>query len=187
MRISPLILVTLLVLSAFSTCKSSRNMTETFTGKDFPFDSVVAAWLGDSVCDAFHTPSWVYAYKMRPKRAETDTLIGGYAVDYVIGKLDESCYAPLLFFLKDTANYVLSDETVKTLFSPNIGFEFASPKYGKTYLLIAFNGSQLQVVSQGRTVLHKQFKNKYFLLRFAEKLLPGNEFIKRELYRNQQK
>lgn len=186
MRISPLVLVALLFLSAFSACKSSRGVTGTFTGKDFPFDSVVAAWLGDSVCDALHAPSFVYAYKMRPKRAETDTLVGGYAIDYVIGKLDESCYAPLQFFLKDTANYVLNDEVVKTPFSPNIGFEFASPKHGKTYLLIAFNGSQLQIVSQDRIVLHKQFRNKYFLLRFAEKLLPDNEFIQRELYRNRQ-
>lgn len=186
MRISPLLLVALLVFSAFSACKSSRNVTETFTGKDFPFDSVVASWLGDSVCDALCAPSFVYAYKMRPQRSETDTLVGGYAIDYVIGRLGESCYAPLLFFLKDTANYVLGDEVVKTLFSPNIGFEFASSKYGKTYLLIAFNGSQLQVVSQDRTVLHKQFRNKYFLLRFAEKLLPDNEFIQRELYRNRQ-
>lgn len=186
MRISPLVLVTLLVLSAFSACKSSRNMTETFTGKDFPFDSVVASWLGDSVCDALCAPSLVYAYKMRPQRAEADTLVGGYAVDYVIGRLDESCYAPLQFFLKDTANYVLGDEVVKTPFSPNIGFEFASPKHGKTYLLLAFNGNQLQIVNQGGTVLHKQFRNKYFLLRFAEKLLPDNEFIQRELYRNRQ-
>ena len=186
MRISPLVLVTLLFLSVFSACKSSRGVTETFTGKDFPFDSVVASWLGDSVCDALHAPSWVYAYKMRPKRAETDTLVGGYAIDYVIGRLDESCYAPLQFFLKDTANYILNDEVVKTSFSPNIGFEFASPKYGKTYLLIAFNGNQLQIMNQGKTVLHKQFKNEYFLLRFAEKLLPDNEFIQRELYRNRQ-
>ena len=76
---------------------------------------------------------------------------------------------------------------VKTSFSPNIGFEFASPKYGKTYLLIAFNGNQLQIMNQGKTALHKQFKNEYFLLRFAEKLLPDNEFIQRELYRNRQK
>ena len=42
-------------------------------------------------------------------------------------------------------------------------------------------------MNQGKTVLHKQFKNEYFLLRFAEKLLPDNEFIQRELYRNRQK
>ena len=155
MRISPFVLISWLFLSAFSACKSSRNVTETFTGKDFPFDSVVVAWLGDSVCDALQAPSWVYAYKMRPKRAETDTLVGGYAVDYVIGRLEESCYVPLQFFLKDTANYVLGDEVVKTPFSPNIGFEFASPKYGKTCLLIAFNGNQLQIVSQDRIVLLK--------------------------------
>lgn len=187
MRISPITLVFLSFLSGISSCTSGRNMTETFTGKDFPFDSVVASWLGDSICNAFHAPSVVYAYKMRPQRAETDTLAGGYAIDRVIGKLDESYYTPLLFFLKDTANYVLTDEMVKTPFSPNIGFEFASHKYGKVLLLLAFNGNQLKVISQGKTILHKTFKNEYFLLRFTERLVPDNAFIKKELARNQQK
>lgn len=162
-------------------------MTETFTGKDFLFDSIVKTWLGDSICEVLSSPIDVYAYKMRPKQSETDTLIADYAIDYVIGKLDKSCYAALQFFLKDTANYVLTDEQVKTPFSPNIGFEFINRKHEKVSLLLAFNGNQLKVIGQEQTILHKQFKNEYFLLRFAEKLLPQNEFIKRELYRNRQK
>lgn len=183
MKISPVIFIFLSIFSALSACKSSQDMAKTFKEQDFPFDSLITGWLGDSICEVFYEPSGVYAYKMRPTYAETDTLIGGYAVDYLIGRLDESCYAVLQFFLKDTANYVLTDESVKTPFSPNIGFEFIDRRHRKVSLLLGFNGNQLKIISQERTVLHKQFKNEYFLLRFTERLIPNNEFIKRELSR----
>lgn len=156
-------------------------MTKTFREQDFPFDSLITSWLDNSICDVFYEPYRVYAYKMRPTYAPTDTTIGGYAIDYCIGRLDESYYAVLLFFLKDTANYVLTDENVKTPFSPNIGFEFIDRKNRKVSLLLGFNGNQLKIIYQEQTVLHKQFKNKYFLLKFTERLIPNNEFIKREL------
>ena len=89
----------------------------------------------------------------------------------------------LQFFLKDTANYVLIDESVKTPFSPNIGFEFIDRRHRKVSLLLGFNGNQLKIISQEQTVLHKRFKNEYFLLRFTERLIPNNEFIKSELSR----
>lgn len=185
MRITPLIAFMLLLLSVLS-CRSNQEITKNFVGSDFLFDPVVSGWLGDSVMCIIETPKEVYAYKLKPKSSEQDMLIGEYAVDTVIGRLDVSYYAPLQFFLKDSANYILADESVKTPFSPNVGFEFINEKQEKVHILLAFNGNQLEVLYQGLVVVHKEFRNEYFLLRFVEKLLPENQFIKRKLLHNYQ-
>lgn len=185
MRITPLFVFVLLVLSVLS-CRSNQKITKTYVGSDFPFDAVVSTWLGDSVKHIIESPLAVHAYKLKPQCSKQDALVGEYAVDSVIGQLDISYYAALQFFLKDSANYILTDENVKTPFSPNLGFEFVGRKHEKVYILLAFNGNQLEVLYHGDIIAHKMFRNKYFLLRFTEKLLPENEFIKRELLHNHQ-
>lgn len=174
-----LIALFLLVGTAiFFSCGSSHSLTEKITNQDLPTDSVVSMLLGDTISSFLYSPSAVYAYKMRPQKTETDTLIVDYAIDYLIGELDVSYYSILQFFLKDSSNYVLTNEKVKTPFSPNIGFEFVNHNQEKVYLLLAFNGNQLELIIQNQVILHRQFRNERFLLRFVWGLLPENEYIK---------
>lgn len=159
-------------------CRSSQELPGRITCRDLPTDSAVSSLLGDTVCNVLYAPSVVYAYKMRPQKTENDTLIAGHAIDYPIGELDASCYSVLQFFLKDSNNYVWTNEKVKTPFSPNIGFEFTGEKQRKIFLLLAFNGYQLAIATQDQVLLHRQFKNEHYLLRFAWSLLPDNKYIK---------
>lgn len=161
----------------FYSCRSADNMTQRITGQVFQPDSSVVCLLGASTCETLYAPEAVLAYKMRPKQSESDTLIGQYAIDRRIGELDASCYSILQFFLKDSANYVLSDEWVKTPFSPNVGFTFINHDGNEVHLLLAFNGNQLQVVSEDQVLLHRLFRNERYLLRFALGLLPDNRYL----------
>lgn len=173
------LLLSLLVGSViFFSCKSGQDLTGKITGGDLPADSVVSNLLGDTLCRLLYAPSAVSAYKMRPQQADNDTLIATYAIDYSIGELDASCYSILQFFLKDSTNYVWTDELVKTPFSPNIGFEFTDANREKMFLLLDFNGNQMEIVVQNRIVLHRQFRNEHYLLRFAYGLLPENKYIR---------
>lgn len=175
------IVVGFALLSILFSCKSSHCAMAKLTGESIPFDSAIHESLGDTICNVLSFPSSVYAYKMCPPKAGKDTLAAAYGVDSIIGKLDISYYAALQFYLKDSTNYILSDDFVKTPFSPNIGFEFVGHKKEKVYLLLAFNGNQLKVLTPERTIWHRQFKNEYFLLKFASLLLPTNEYIRKKL------
>lgn len=73
-------------------CKSNLPLSNKVTNQSQPADSVVLNLLGDTLSHMLFSPSVVYAYKMRPQKAENDTLIGTYAVDYLIGELDSSYY-----------------------------------------------------------------------------------------------
>lgn len=174
---------TLLLLSLLTgaiilfSCKSNLHLINKVTNQSQPADSVVLNLLGDTISHMLFSPSVVYAYKMRPQKAENDTLIGTYAVDYLIGELDSSYYGILQFFLKDSTNYNWTDELVKTPFSPNIGFEFVGDNQEKIHLLLAFNGCLLEILSRDQVVLHQQFKNEHYLLRFAKGLLPQSKYI----------
>lgn len=152
-------------------------MTGRITIHDFPSDPGVSDFLCDTVRDALFSPATVYAYKMRPQKTEKDTLVTGHAIDYTIGELDVSCYSILQFYLKDITNYVCTDEKVKTLFTQNIGFVFEGVNNEKVYLLLAFNGNQLEIVYRDSPILRCQFTNERYLLRFAYALLPENEYI----------
>lgn len=181
---SCLLMFTLLTGSILLTsCMSSRRAARKITSQDLPSDSIISTLLGDTVCHTLYSPSIVHAYKMRPQESERDTMIADYAVDYHIGELDASCYSILQFFLKDKVNYVLTDEIVKTPFSPNIGFEFIGSGQERVYVLLAFNGNQMKVISSNHSI-HKLFKNEHFLHRFAHSLLPDNSYINHLLNKN---
>lgn len=162
----------------FFSCRSCRDATKRISCQDLPIDSVISTLLGDTVCSVLYAPSTVHAYKMRPQQADSDMLIAEYAIDFPIGELDASCYSILQFFLKDSANYVWTDEMVKTLFSPNICFKFTGKNENTVYLLLAFNGNQLKIVTKEKTILYRQFRNEHTLLRLTWALLPENKYIK---------
>lgn len=158
-------------------CRSGDNLTQRITGQTFQPDSTVVRLLGANTCETLYAPAAVVAYKMRSRQSESDTLIGQYAIDRCIGELDASCYSILQFFLKDSANYVLSDEWTKAPFSPNMGFTFLNRDGGEVHLLLAFNGNQLQVMDGDQVVLHRLFRNERYLLRFAIGLLPDSRYL----------
>jgi len=183
-------LLTTLALPAFmlciSTCFSckSPNGLSSFTYKDLPTDSTLNRLWGDSISEIINNPTLIRAYKMRPNRTEKDTLIGDYAVEHPIGVLDMTYASPLMFFLNDSLNYNLSDDMVKTPFSPTIAFEFQQ-KSKSVFVVISFNGNQLAMVYEDKEIIRKQFLNPRYLLRLSSGLQPQNEYLNYML--NQQK
>lgn len=183
-------LLTALALPAFmlciSTCFSCKSQSDlsAFTYKNLPKDTTLNRLWGDSIAEVINNPTWIRAYKMRPARTEQDTLIGGYAVEHPIGTLDMTYASPLMFFLNDSLNYNLSDDKIKTPFTPTIAFEFQQ-KRKSVFVVISFNGNQLAMIYKDREIIRKQFFNPRYLLRLSLGLQPDNEYLNYLL--NQQK
>lgn len=165
-----------LCISVCFSCKSQSNLS-TFTYKNLPRDTILNRLWGDSISEIINSPIWIKAYKMCPDKAGQGTLIGNYAIEHYIGMLDMTYASPLMFFLNDSLNYNLSDNIVKTPFTPTIAFEFHQ-KSKSVFVVVSFNGNQLSVIYEDKEIIRKQFFNPRYLLRLSLGLQPDNEYIK---------
>lgn len=172
-----LLSITALILCCAS-CRSGQNLPWKIDNHSIVPDSQVVALLGDTICQLVYNPTEVIGYKMRPQKAEQDTLIAQYAIDYKIGELAASYYSILQFFLQDILNYDLSGSIVKTPFEPNIAIKFVDENKEELYLLVAFNGNQLAFVKDDKVYCRQQYIHARYLVKFALGLLPDNEYLK---------
>lgn len=172
----------LLSITAFifccASCRSSQNIPRKIDNHSIVPDSQVVVLLGDTICQFVYSPTEVIGYKMRPQKAEQDTLIAQYTIDYKIGELAASYYSILQFFLQDILNYDLSGSIVKTPFEPNIAIKFVDENKEELYLLVAFNGNQLAFVKDDKVYCRQQYVHARYLVKFALGLLPDNEYLK---------
>lgn len=173
----------MLCISACFSCKSQSDLPS-FTYKHLPKDSTLNKLWGDSIAEIINAPTAIRAYKMHPNQTRQDSLIGDYSVEHFIGTLDMTYASPLIFFLNDSLNYNLSDDKVKTPFTPTIAFEFQQKEKGVS-VVISFNGNQLAIIREDKEIGRRQFLNPRYLLRLSLGLQPQNEYLNYML--NQQK
>lgn len=172
-----------LCMSTCISCKSQSNLPS-FTYKDLPKDATLNRLWGDSISEVINNPTLIKAYKMQPASTGKEMLIGEYAIKYAIGTLDMTYASPLVFFLNDSLNYNLSDDMVKTPFTPTIAFEFQQNKKS-VFILISFSGNQLSIVHDGKEIMRKLFFNPKYLLRLSAGLQPQDEYLNYMLNQSQ--
>lgn len=81
-------------------CRSSQNIPRKIDNHSIVPDSQVVVLLGDTICQFVYSPTEVIGYKMRPQKAEQDTLIAQYAIDYKLVSLLHPIILSYSFFCK---------------------------------------------------------------------------------------
>jgi hypothetical protein len=174
-------IVFVLLINVSCTCNGQNK-------KSIVQNDAIIQYFSDTVAAIFASPTKVRAYILSMDRpTEKSQIIGGYVVKKKLGNVPAKNYSILQFLMQDAVNYQADSAGVrKCYFEPYLAFEFVKGR-GKVIVLLAFNCESWGIVFNNQ-LTSKPYLCHRQMLRFAQYLLPNDEYIEKLLtFQNEEK